>query len=158
MVSFPTLICGTLLNESQWATGWHLSARTDSASYNLPSFSWKRMVALTPRLQGFIPITCPIWILTRVTSFTGKICVSSIRHGYANASTERYGMYRQTSYISRSLLGNKLADHSDVVGSSPVGATPTISTFPTQHLASVDWAKTATRKDDKHLSFVIRCV
>ena len=158
MVSFPTLICGTRLNESQWATGWHLSARTDSASYNLPSFSWKRMVALTQRLQRFIRITCPIWILTRVVSFSGKICASNVKHGYVNTSTEKYGMYRQTSYISRALLGNKLAHHSDVVGSSPVGAAPTISSFSTQHLASVDWAKTATRKDDKHLSFVIRCV
>ena len=30
--------------------------------------------------------------------------------------------YRQTSNISHSLVGNKLVDHSDVVGASPVGA------------------------------------
>ena len=89
MVSFPTLICGIRLNESQWATGWHLSARTDYASYNLPSFSWKRMVALTSRLQRFIRITCPIWILTRVVSFSGKICASNVRHGYVNTYTEK---------------------------------------------------------------------
>ena len=35
--------------------------------------------------------------------------------------------YRQTSKISRTLVGNELVDHSDVVGASPVGAAPTTS-------------------------------
>ena len=39
--------------------------------------------------------------------------------------------YRQTSNISRTLLGNKIVDHSDVVGASPVGAAPTTSSFST---------------------------
>ena len=30
-------------------------------------------------------------------------------------------VYRQTSNIRRTLSGNKLVDHSDVVGASPVG-------------------------------------
>ena len=33
--------------------------------------------------------------------------------------------YRQTSNISRTGVGNKVVDHSDVVGPSSVGATPT---------------------------------
>ena len=33
--------------------------------------------------------------------------------------------YRKTSYISRTLVGNKIVDNSDVVGASPVGAAPT---------------------------------
>ena len=33
--------------------------------------------------------------------------------------------YRKTSNISRTLEGNKIVDHSDVDGASPVGATPT---------------------------------
>ena len=33
----------------------------------------------------------------------------------------------QTSNISYALVGNKIVDHSDVVGASPVGATPTTS-------------------------------
>ena len=43
-------------------------------------------------------------------------------------STSRYKMnleYRQTSNISHTLAGNKIVDHSDVVGASPVGAAPT---------------------------------
>ena len=40
-------------------------------------------------------------------------------------------IYRQISNISRILVGNKIVDHSDVVGASPVGAAPTTSSFST---------------------------
>ena len=39
--------------------------------------------------------------------------------------------YRQVSNKSRTLVGNKVVDHSDVVGASPVGAAPTSSSFST---------------------------
>ena len=39
--------------------------------------------------------------------------------------------YRQISNISRTLVSNKIVDHSDVVGASPVGAAPTTSAFST---------------------------
>ena len=42
-----------------------------------------------------------------------------------------YCMYRQTSNLSRTLIGNKIVDHSDVVGTSPTAAAPTTSSFPT---------------------------
>ena len=50
--------------------------------------------------------------------------------------TMRYCMccieeYRKTSNIRRTLVGNKIVDHSDVVGASPVGAAPTTSSFST---------------------------
>ena len=32
--------------------------------------------------------------------------------------------YRKTSNVSRTLVGNKIVDNSDVVGASPVGAAP----------------------------------
>ena len=35
--------------------------------------------------------------------------------------------YRWTSNINHTLVGNKIVDHSDVVGASPVGAAPTTS-------------------------------
>ena len=40
-------------------------------------------------------------------------------------------MYPQISDIRHtlSLVGNKIVDHSDVVGASPVGAAPTTSSF-----------------------------
>ena len=36
-----------------------------------------------------------------------------------------YPYYPQTSNISHTLLGNKIVDHWDVVGASPVGIAPT---------------------------------
>ena len=39
--------------------------------------------------------------------------------------------YRKVSNISRTLAGNNIVDHSDVVGASPVGAAPTTSSFST---------------------------
>ena len=65
--------------------------------------------------------------------------------------TQRYAV----STISRTLVGNKIVDHSDVVGASPVGAAPTTYSFSTWHLASVGWAKTTARRDEKHLCFGI---
>ena len=67
--------------------------------------------------------------------------------GYGNGSlhndTEIYWdlTYCKTSNISRTLAGNIIVDHSDVVGASPVGAAPTISSFSTWHLASRGLAK-----------------
>ena len=42
-----------------------------------------------------------------------------------------FSTYHQVSNISRILVGNKIVDHSDVVGASPVGAAPTTSSFST---------------------------
>ena len=66
--------------------------------------------------------------------------------------------YRKVSNIRRTLVGNKIVDHSDVVGASPVGAAPTTSSFSTQHLASRDSAKTAARRYENILSVGIWCV
>ena len=40
-------------------------------------------------------------------------------------------MYRKTSNIRCALVDNKIVDHLDVVGASPVGAAPTTSSFST---------------------------
>ena len=39
--------------------------------------------------------------------------------------------YRQVSNIRGTFAGNKIVDHSDVAGASPVGAAPTTSSFST---------------------------
>ena len=39
--------------------------------------------------------------------------------------------YRKTSNVSRTFVGNKIVDNSDVVGASPIGAAPTKSSFST---------------------------
>ena len=45
-----------------------------------------------------------------------------------------YISYRQTSNISCTLVGDKIVDHSDVVGASPVGAAPTTSSSPVVYM------------------------
>ena len=40
-------------------------------------------------------------------------------------------LYRQISNISCTFVGNLIVDHSDVVGTSPVGAATTTSSFST---------------------------
>ena len=76
---------------------------------------------------------------------------------YLNCLKFMWIVYRKTSNISRTLVGNEIVDNSDVVGASPVGAAPTTSSSSTQHLASMDWAKTTARGDKKHLCFGIWC-
>ena len=72
-------------------------------------------------------------------------------------SSIRHGKYRKTSNISHNLVGNKIVDHSDVVGASPVGAAPTTSSFSTLQLASKDSAKKAVRQYKNLLSVGIWC-
>ena len=59
--------------------------------------------------------------------------------------------------MRRTLVGNKIVDHLDVVGASPFGVASTISSLSTKHLVSMDWAETTVRRDEKHLSFEIWC-
>ena len=55
-----------------------------------------------------------------------------IHSGDANVRHQTFLMsYRQFSNIRRTLVGNKIVDHSDVVGASPVGAAPTTSSCST---------------------------
>ena len=61
----------------------------------------------------------------------------------------QYFTYRQASNISGTLVGNKIADHSDVVEASPVGAAPTTCSFSTQHRA-----KTTARRDETFWDFI----
>ena len=69
------------------------------------------------------------------------------RQNVAHVTDRR--MYRQISNISRTLVGNYIVDHPDVVGTSPVRAAPTTSLFSTQHLASIYCAKaTAIRYEN----------
>ena len=67
-------------------------------------------------------------------------------------------LYCQTSNMGHTLVGNKIVDHSDIFGASPVGAAPTTSSFWTQHLAAMDWANTTARGNVKHLSLGIWCI
>ena len=63
--------------------------------------------------------------------------------------------YRQISDTSRTVVGNKIVGHSNVVGASPIGAAPTVSSCSTWHQASIDCAKTTARRDEKTLKLWI---
>ena len=43
----------------------------------------------------------------------------------------KHNIYHEVSNIRRTLVRNWIVDHSDIVGASPVGAAPTISSFST---------------------------
>ena len=85
----------------------------------------------------------------------------NIRSGNLLSSCELTGpwevWYRKTSNISHTLVYNKIFDHSDVVGASPVGADPTTSSDLISYLASMDCVKTTARRDENCLSFEIWC-
>ena len=60
--------------------------------------------------------------------------------------------YHQTSNKSRNLVGNKIVDHTDVVGISPVSAAPITSWLNTW----LKWIRQRQEQDEeKHLSFGI---
>ena len=63
----------------------------------------------------------------------------------------------RTANIRRTSVCNKIVDHSDVVGASPVSTAPITSSFSTKHLASMDWTKTTARRDEKRFSCGIWC-
>ena len=70
------------------------------------------------------------------TSATGRygivyICTGNVKIGFDKRPEVNCYMYRKTSNISRTLVGNIIVDNSDVVGASPVGAAPTTYSFPT---------------------------
>ena len=65
--------------------------------------------------------------------------------------------YRQASDIRRILVGNKIVDHSDVVGASLVGAAPT-----TYSILTYTWlqliAQRQLQNETKNICFGIWCV
>ena len=88
---------------------------------------------LVPSFIFHIRIQSNIFI---TQEFFSKILPSSF---HSSPLGLRYGVsfcvhsliHCQTSNISLTLVGNKIVDHSDVVGASPVGAAPTTSSFST---------------------------
>ena len=63
-------------------------------------------------------------------------------------------MYCQISNISGT-SNNKIVDHSDVAGTSTVRTVPTTSSLLTYYMASMDWAKTTSRRDEMRNMWVL---
>ena len=88
----------------------------------------------TLSVRYFILIMCElrmhsdvVWCIlgTKMCILNGQVCAISRQISKLNNN------YHQVSNIRRTLVGNKIVDHSDVVGASPVGAAPTTSSFST---------------------------
>ena len=87
---------------------------------------------------GIAPVKKPwwIWVNKQTHESTEKnwydhykaTKVYSMGHTVKGTVVEQY---RQVSNIRRTSVGNKIVDHSDVVGASPVGAAPTTFSFST---------------------------
>ena len=97
------------------------------------------------------------------TSFWRDVDVitgSCVRWVASGTKAESTGMctcrYRETCNISGTLVDNKIVDHWDVVGASPVSPVPTTSSFSTPDFYGL--GKTSARQDEKHISFGIRFV
>ena len=60
-----------------------------------------------------------------------ELCVLQQWGCYGPHNTIQWKIYHQVSNIRRTLVGNEIVDHSDVVGASPVGAASTTSSFST---------------------------
>ena len=58
-----------------------------------------------------------------------QVSIETVAMG--NPARNNFVTYRKTSNISRTLVGNKIVDNSDVIGASPIGAAPTTSSFST---------------------------
>ena len=102
----------------------------------IQTFSFKKM-----RLKMSYGKCGPFWLGLNVLK-----CLAYCSW-YAICYVIQIKSYRKTSNISPTLVGNKIVDNSDVVGASPVGATPTTSSFSTF----------PARGYKVHLSFGIWC-
>ena len=86
--------------------------------FDLTDAPWKRLI---------ISFSC-WWLCTKYWCIVTELispfmCLISLEATYA-----------QISNISQTLVGNKIVDHSDVVGALPVGTNPTTHWFSTSHL------------------------
>ena len=68
---------------------------------------------------------------TTVLPINHMIQMPQCLSGFVNHDYYVKFKYCKTSNIRCTLVGNKIVDHSDVVGASPVGAAPTTSSFST---------------------------
>ena len=75
-----------------------------------------------------MPQESDVFYSQRVSDAELKFCCGSKQKWLAELNT---GNCRKYSNIRHPFVGNKIVDHTDVVGASPVGAAPTTSSFST---------------------------
>ena len=121
-----------LLNENVWIAiriSWKFipNGTINNNSALVQIIAWRR--------PGDKPLSAPMMVsLPTHICLTRPQWVNTLRprkHGGHIADVDSVFQYHKTSNISCTLVGNKIVDHSDVVGASPVGAAPTTSSFST---------------------------
>ena len=93
---------------------WDTSLQSNTVSHWLDA-----NLGISPAIYSFM---CILQVDYTVPGYRSPPPVSEVRFPE---------IYRKTSNIRLTLVGNKIVDHSDVVGASPVGAAPTTSSFST---------------------------
>ena len=86
----------------------------------MPGKMWDE---ITYPFPNFNSCTTEVW--EQINNFISHFMMDVITYQCWDQS------YRKVSNISRTSLGNKIVDHSDVVRALPVGAAPTTTSFST---------------------------
>ena len=97
--------------------------------YNLLGKLGQLYALLMPWLKGSCGHQQPLYWLYKHSVLPSSHKNPNHLHDMIHISIKE--CYCQTSNINRTLVGNNIVDHSDVVGESPVGAAPTTSSFST---------------------------
>ena len=114
-----------------------MTSSYSSFCHGTSSYVYHTCVLIT-RVSTVIFTISIIWIITTLIAIYRKENI--VWHQECYIERVLIMMYRQTSKIRRTLDGNKIVDHSDVVGASPVDATPTTSSLNTYVLRSNLWS------------------
>ena len=86
--------------------------------------SWSSLIKLGPGNTSVrLCLSTPSTVLQPQTALVFYLSLSKILPKREDFT------YRQTPNISRTLVGNKMVDHSDVFGATPISAAPTTSSF-----------------------------
>ena len=119
---------------------------TRAQSVNLAKIWDQTLMLARPDLYGFARSCCPLrfpfrnasclWTNNRGDMNVVGKCVhkcgqTSALYDVIVPFLYSATIYREVCNIRRTLVGNKIVDHSDVVGVSPAGAAPTTSSFST---------------------------
>ena len=127
---------------------------------NLLHNTYNRHPIPHPHWWGMAPHTSPSLVRYGVSFVISEydFCTHIVAACCFGPSYNSTWPYHQTSNIRCTVVGNKIVDHSDGVGASPVGTAPITSWFSTQHLASICCTKATARWDEKFLNFRICCI
>ena len=143
----------SILSRGKWATWMQLYSTVFQSEVYIffhPQTSTTNLILAKQLYFQFGNVQCLFW---SINIMPYRVLTSKLRTTMAGFRT-----VHSQAFVERcTLVGNKLVDHSDVVGTSPVGAAPSTSSFLTWHLDSMDSAKTTARRDENNLSFVIWC-